>query len=185
MIFARLQGQYYCNILCNNILTSIIAPYCRTEYCNILIRILIYCFSLSMYVPTHVRTYMCIQCTCTYVLVSWLRVRSKKKLCIHKPYSTGHYYYIICTYIDIHTALTYVYACGKDILMTTDSRFLTQFYIAKIPYAPHLHMKLYSILLYRYGLFRLACTGHVCLVQCTNCIKLCTYVHWCSIQYTL
>ena len=29
MIFARLQGQYYCNIL-----TRIIAPYCRTEYCN-------------------------------------------------------------------------------------------------------------------------------------------------------
>ena len=46
MIFACLQGQYYCNILCNNILTRIIAPYCRTEYCNILI----YCFSPNMYI---------------------------------------------------------------------------------------------------------------------------------------
>ena len=36
VISARLQGQYYCNILCNNILIRSIAPYCRTEYCNIL-----------------------------------------------------------------------------------------------------------------------------------------------------
>ena len=26
----------------------------------------------------------------TYIFVSWLRVRSKERLCVHKPYSTAH-----------------------------------------------------------------------------------------------
>ena len=53
MIFARLQGQHYCNILCNNVLTRIIAPYCRTEYCNILID----CYSPSTDQYTDTCTY--------------------------------------------------------------------------------------------------------------------------------
>ena len=41
--------------------------------------------------PTKIRANMILRiCTCTYVLVSWLRGRSKEKLCAHKPCSTGH-----------------------------------------------------------------------------------------------
>ena len=41
------------NILCNNILTSIIAPYCRTEYCNILI----YWYIVSALIQTVINHY--------------------------------------------------------------------------------------------------------------------------------